>query len=157
VPARLVTAWIASLVAFAACVAAATAGTLQPVQLPRDQGAHPGFSVEWWYTTGHATGPAGRRYFWFATIWTTPEGAVGRVNVVDLERDKVVLATQWTRTAPMAPGARDLEVGGLRLRWLASGKLGRVTVDARGEQADALRLELVPRRPYALHGEHGIV
>jgi predicted secreted hydrolase len=77
--------------------------------------------------------------------------------VVDVERDKVVLAKQWTRTAPIAAEARDLDAGGLRLRWLASGKLGRVTVDARVDQADALRLELVPQRPYALHGDHGIV
>jgi predicted secreted hydrolase len=153
VPARAVTVWIA----FAACVASAAAESLQPVRLPRDQGAHPGFSVEWWYTTGHATGADGRRYFWFATIWAAPGGAVGRVNVVDLERDKIVLAKQWTRTAPFAAGARDLDAGGLRLRWLASGKLGRVTVHARVDQAGALRLELVPKRRYALHGDHGIV
>jgi hypothetical protein len=145
VPARVaVTAWIA----FAACVASAAAESLQPVRLPRDQGAHPGFSVEWWYTMGHATGANGRRYFWFATIWAAPGGGVGRVNVVDLERDKIVLAKQWTRTGPFAAGARDLDAGGLRLRWLASGELGRVTVHARVDQADALRLELVPKRRY---------
>src|SRR4051794_22149860 len=106
------------------------AGTLQPVELPRDHGAHAGFSVEWWYTTGHATAANGRRYFWFATIWAAPQGVVGRVNVVDLARDKVVLAKQWTRTTPLAAGATDLSAGGLRIRWLASGQLGRITVRA---------------------------
>jgi predicted secreted hydrolase len=153
VVARAVAVWIG----FAVCVATAAAGTLQPVRLPRDHGAHPGFSAEWWYTTGHAISADGRRYFWFATIWAVPGGAVGRVNVVDLERDKIVLAKQWTRRAPFAAGARDLDAGGLRLRWLASDKLGRVTVNAHVDQADALRLELVPKRPYALHGDHGIV
>jgi predicted secreted hydrolase len=155
--ARLMTLCIASLVTFLACVALAGAGTLQPVRLPRDHGAHAGFSVEWWYTTGHANGAHGRRYFWFATIWATPQSAVGRVNVVDLERDRVVLAKQWVRAAPIAAGARDFDVGGLRLRWLASGRLGRVTVDARVDRAESLRLELVPKRPYVLHGDHGIV
>src|SRR5881227_2339563 len=98
--ARVMTLGIAAVVACAACVAVASAGTLQPVQLPRDHGAHAGFSVEWWYTTGHARAVNGRRYFWFATIWAAPQGAVGRVNVVDLGRDKVVLAKQWIRTAP---------------------------------------------------------
>jgi len=149
--------WIASLLVWAACAAPAAAGTLQPVKLPRDHGAHAGFSVEWWYTTGHATAAHGRRYFWFATIWATPRGAVGRVNVVDIKRDKVVLAEQWTRTAPLAAGARDLVAGGLRLRWLASGRLGRVTVDAHVDGGDRLRLVLVPERPYALHGDRGIV
>ena len=144
-------------IAFAACVATAAAPPLQPVRLPRDHGAHPGFSVEWWYTTGHATGADGRRYFWFATIWAAPQGAVGRVNVVDVRRDKIVLAKQWTQTGQFATGARNLDAGGLRLRWLASGKLGRVTVNARVGQTDALRLDLVPEHPYALHGDHGIV
>src|SRR5206468_344872 len=88
--------------------AVASAGTLQPVQLPRDHGAHAGFSVEWWYATGHASGAHGRRYFWFATIWTAPQGAVGRVNVVDLARDKVVLAKEWARAAPIAGRPRRL-------------------------------------------------
>jgi predicted secreted hydrolase len=155
--ARVMTSGIAALVACAASVAVASAGTLQPVQLPRDHGAHAGFSVEWWYATGHASGAHGRRYFWFATIWTAPQGAVGRVNVVDLARDKVVLAKEWDRAAPIAAGARRFDVGGLRLRWLASGRLGRVTVDARVDRADNLRLALVPERPYVRHGDHGIV
>ena len=149
--------WIAALLTLVAGAAPARAGTLQPVQLPGDHGAHAGFSVEWWYTTGHATGAHGRRLFWFATIWTAPMGVVGRVNVVDLKRDKVVLAKQWTSVTPVAAGARDLVAGGLRLRWLASGKLGRVTVDARVGAGQRLRLALVPKRPYALHGDHGIV
>src|SRR3954452_13988170 len=149
--------WIASLLVWAACAAPAAAGTLQLVKRRRDHGAHAGFSVEWWYTTGHASTAHGRRYFWFATIWATPQGAVGRVNVVDLKRDKVVLAKQWARAEPIAAGARTFDLGGLRLRWLASGRLGRVTVAARVSRAESLRLELVPKRPYVLHGEHGIV
>src|SRR3954452_17641459 len=110
--------WIASLLVWAACAAPAAAGTLQPVKLPRDHGAHAGFSVEWWYATGHASGAHGRRYFWFATIWTAPEGVVGRVNVVALARDKVVLAKEWDRAARISAGARRFDAGGLRLRWL---------------------------------------
>src|SRR3954471_5774834 len=80
--ARFRDAVFASLLALAVFAPPVAAGTLQPVRLPRDHGAHPQFSVEWWYTTGHATASRGRRYFWFATIWATPRGAVGRVNVV---------------------------------------------------------------------------
>jgi predicted secreted hydrolase len=155
--ARVVLLWMGALCGFAMSVAPASAGTLQPVELPRDHGVHPGFSVEWWYTTGHAAGPDGRRYFWFATIWTAPQGTVGRVNVVDLERDTTVLAKQWTQTSPPAGGARGIVAGGLRLRWLASGKLGRVSLSARVGPGDVLRLNLVPNRPYTLHGDHGIV
>jgi predicted secreted hydrolase len=135
---RVLAVWVAML----------AAGTLQPVELPRDHGAHPGFSVEWWYTTGHATAANGRRYFWFATIWAAPQGAVGRINVVDLARDKVVLARQWTRTTPFSAGATGLTAGGLRIGVSSA----RITV-----RAGALRLKLIPERPFALHGDHGIV
>src|SRR4051794_39297964 len=79
--------------------AVASAATVGPVRLPRDHGTHPRASVEWWYTTGHAHAAGGRRYFWFATIWRAAQGVVGRVNVVDLRRDRIVLARQWTTTA----------------------------------------------------------
>jgi predicted secreted hydrolase len=148
---------IAPLIAAAALAAPAQAGTLVPVELPRDQGAHPQSSVEWWYTTGHATTPRGRRLFWFATIWSSPMGVIGRVNVVDLKRDRVVLAHQWTSLTPLAAGARDLVADGLRIRWRPAGRFGRLTVAAVLDARDRLDLTLVPQRPYALHGDHGIV
>ena len=156
--ASLATALAAVLALLAAAAAAgARAAPLEPVQLPRDHGAHPGFSVEWWYTTGRATTAGGRRLFWFATIWTAPFGTVGRVNVVDLARDRVVLARQWDTPARPASGARDLVAGGLTIRWRPAGRFGRLSVDARVSGADRLRLTLVPQRPYALHGDQGIV
>ena len=148
---------LAAVLALLVAAAGARAAPLEPVQLPRDHGAHPGFSVEWWYTTGHATTARGRRLFWFATIWTAPFGTVGRVNVVDLARDRVVLARQWDTPARPASGARDLVAGGLTIRWRPAGRFGRLSVDARVSGADRLRLTLVPQRPYALHGDHGIV
>jgi predicted secreted hydrolase len=155
--ARFRDAVIASLLVLAVFAPPVAAGTLQPVRLPRDHGAHPQFSVEWWYTTGHATASRGRRYFWFATIWATPRGAVGRVNVVDLTRDKVVLARQWTQPTPLVSGVRDLDAGGLRIRWQPAGRYGRLTVDARVDGDDRLRIGLVPKRPYVRHGDQGIV
>jgi predicted secreted hydrolase len=148
---------LATLLALSVLAGSARAATLEPVQLPRDHGAHPQFGVEWWYTTGHASAPGGRGYFWFATIWTSPMGSVGRVNVVDLRRDRVVLARQWTQPGQFASGTTDLAAGDLRIRWTAGGRYGRLAVDARVDGGDRLRLRLVPRRPYALHGDHGVV
>ena len=147
----------AAVAALAVLATSAGAAALEPVRLPRDHGAHPGSSVEWWYTTGRATTATGRRSFWFATIWVSPLGSVGRVNVVDLARDKVVLAEQWTQPARPASGALDLAAGDLHIRRRAVGRFGHLSVDARVDAGDRLQLELVPRRPYALHGDHGIV
>ena len=57
--------------------------TVTAVVLPRDHGSHPGFGVEWWYTTGRLTDDQGGRYFYFATVWSAPMGLVARINVVD--------------------------------------------------------------------------
>jgi len=148
---------LAALLALACTPGVARGAELRPVELPRDHGAHPRFGVEWWYTTGRATAPGGRRFFWFATIWSSPRGAVGRVNVVDVSRDEVVLAQEWARQAPFARRTRELIVGGLAIRWLRDGRLGRLTVDARPRGGDRLRMTLRPRRPYTLHGARGIV
>src|SRR5215208_4838865 len=145
-PVRSARVFAGALLALVVLAAPASAAPLSPVELPRDHGAHPEFSVEWWYTTGHATTPGGRRYFWFATIWTSALGAIGRVNVIDLKRDKVVLAQQWAGPTAFASGARDLRTGGLHIRWRPRGSLGRLKVNARVGDG-RLRLMLVPRRP----------
>ena len=47
---------VAAMLALGAGVALAAAPALAPVALPRDHGAHAGFAVEWWYTTGTVHG-----------------------------------------------------------------------------------------------------
>ena len=84
---------VAVAVAVAALAVAAPAGAgasssgtpaLRPVVLPRDQGSHPGFGIEWWYTAGRLTDARGGRYFYFATVWSAAPGLVARINVVGL-------------------------------------------------------------------------
>jgi predicted secreted hydrolase len=59
---------VVALVLFAVAAFSATAGataapTVRPVVLPGDQGAHPGFGDEWWYTSGTLSGANRRAYF----------------------------------------------------------------------------------------------
>src|SRR5579871_3025385 len=75
--------------------ATASPATLQPVVLPRDHGAHPGFQVEWWYTAGTVAARGGHDLFWFATVWVAGAFRVARVNVVDLQADRVVLSREY--------------------------------------------------------------
>jgi len=129
---------------------------MAPVSLPADHGAHPGFQVEWWYTAGTASDRRGREFFWFATVWTGRGAAVGRVNVVDLARDRVVLAREYVSPQAPAAGVSDLRVDAFRLRWRAAGALGRMSVDAPARDG-RLALRLVPQRPYMLHGRGGVI
>src|ERR1700729_3154983 len=43
---------LSAATAFPATAGASSGPTVRPVVLPRDQGAHPGFGEEWWYTYG---------------------------------------------------------------------------------------------------------
>ena len=125
--------------------------------LPRDHGVHPGFAVEWWYGAGRVRDGAGRGYAWFATVWTAGPGAVGRVNVVDLRDDRVVLSREYVKLGPQSPVAPlSLDVNGLRIRWRPDGTLGRFEVEAPTDDG-SLTLRLVPRRRYVLHGRRGII
>jgi predicted secreted hydrolase len=158
--ARVAVALIAGvvlLVSLTTSVEAGTAPEVRPVVLPRDHAVHPDFAVEWWYGAGRVRDRAGRGYAWFATVWTAGPGAVGRVNVVDLRDDRVVLAREYVTFGPQSPvPPLNLDVNGLRMRWLPDGTLGRFEVEA--PTADgSLTLRLVPRRRYVLHGRRGII
>lgn len=141
-------------------VARAAAGPVVPrvraVALPRDHGAHTGFQLEWWYTAGTFADSADHPYFWFATVWATGQGMTARVNVVDLRRERIVLARQYLSPTPPAGGQRSMRFGTFSLGWLPRGALGRWSVDAT-TPGGRLVLSLRPGQPYVLHGAHGII
>jgi predicted secreted hydrolase len=143
-------------------VGGATASTaplpaLQPVSLPRDHGAHPAFQVEWWYTAGTVADHRGRDFFWFATVWAGEGFVVGRVNVVDLRADRIVLAKEYFARGPLLSGQTRMDVDGFDLGWRPAKALGRWTVGAMVPGEGQLRLSLTPVQPYMLNGPHGIV
>jgi predicted secreted hydrolase len=130
--------------------------SVSAVTLPRDHGAHAGFQVEWWYTAGSLADASGRPYFWFATVWSTGQGMIARVNVVDLRQDRIVLARQYAVATPPADGQTAMSVETFGLRWLSGGALGRWSVDATAA-GDRLQLSLRPTQAYVLHGTRGII
>jgi predicted secreted hydrolase len=141
-------------VAFATAVAATPRA--RPVALPRDHGAHPGFQIEWWYTVGTLHDSAGHPYFWFGTVWATPLGMTARVNVVDLRRDRIVLAQQYLSATPPVAGQTSMRVGTFTLGWKRTSTLGRWSVRAT-TPAGRLELSLRPSQPYVLHGTDGVI
>ena len=143
--------------AFSASAGASTAPTVRPVVLPRDQGAHPGFGEEWWYTSGTLNGSNRRAYFWFATIWSADGALVAKVNVVDLRADRIVLSHEYVSATPVTEGQTQFSVGSFELGLRSGGTLGRWSVDASTSDGRRLELDLLPRQPYVLHGHDGII
>jgi predicted secreted hydrolase len=146
-----------AVAAFSAAAGASPAPTVRPVVLPRDQGAHPGFGEEWWYTSGTLTGANRRAYFWFATIWSADGALVAKVNVVDLGADRIVLSHEYVSATPVTEGQTQFTVGAFELGLRSGGTLGRWSVDASTGAGGRLELDLVPRQPYVLHGHDGII
>jgi len=130
---------------------------LAPVVLPRDHGAHPGFQVEWWYTAGTIAGKRGDDFFWFATVWSSMDALVARVNVVDLQANRVVLSKEYTKLAALGGQQRQMTVGGFSLGWRPAGAWGRWSVAAAVGGQGLLRLTLTPVQPYLLNGQEGII
>ena len=114
-------AWLLSVALFvvllsAGAVWAATLPSLQPVVLPRDQGAHPAFQVEWWYTAGTVAAPHGDDYFWFATVWSGEGFELAKLNLVDLRSDRIVLSKEYLRRGRLEPRSDAVRRGRLHAR-----------------------------------------
>jgi predicted secreted hydrolase len=148
---------IAAAIAGVAAASAIALPALRPVVLPRDNGAHPGFQVEWWYTAGTVSDRSGRDFFWFATVWSGGGFALARVNVVDLRADRIVLAKEYLAAGPLHSGQTHFAVSGFDLGWQAGAARGRWSIDALVPGSGRLRLLLNPAQPSVLNGSHGIV
>lgn len=148
---------LSAAAAFPATVGATSYPTVRPVVLPRDQGAHPGFGEEWWYTSGTLTGANHRQYFWFATIWSADGALVAKVHVVDLRANRIVLSQEYVSATPVTSGQTRFTVGAFELGLRSGGRFGRWSVNASTNAGGRLVLDLVPRQPYVLHGHDGII
>ena len=142
---------------------------LAPVVLPRDHASHPGFGIEWWYTTGRLTDTHGGRYFYFATVWSATSGVLARVNVVDLRHDRIIADREYLNLIPLRRRATNIRAGGYVLSWQPQDPWGvwSLTAPATGGLSSlpphapsprgALSLRLIPEQPYVLHGARGII
>lgn len=153
----IATALLAGVATATGVAWASTEPTVKPVVLPRDHGAHPGFNIEWWYTSGTVTGSNHHDYFWFATIWSSAGSAVAKVNVVDLRTDRVVLSHEYLSLTAFHAGQTEFAVDSFGLGWHPHGKLGRWSITVPVDANDKLTLNLRPVQPYVLNGRKGII
>ena len=92
-----------------------------PVELPRDDGAHPAARIEWWYFTGHLFTEIGERYGFEYVVFRARqgqlEGYVSHFAVTDDARgtfqyDEKIMGTQGVagNGAPL-----DLNLDGMQI------------------------------------------
>ena len=144
----------------------------EPVAFPADEGAHPAYRTEWWYTTGNLRAVGGERRFGFqltffrralapevpgrASAWATGQVFLAHFTVTDVEADAFYASERLARGAAGLAGA---EADPPRV-WLESWSASRAGAggSTRLVAADgpvALDLELRPAKPLALHGDRG--
>ncbi len=130
---------------------------LPPISLPRDDAPHDNLT-EWWYVSGHLETADGDQFgFEFAVFQSVrrgaPRGFAAHFAVTDIQRGAF---TYGERTAveaePREHDDLDLEVDGWSIRRVPGG----FAIDAALDTA-AVRLELIPTKPAALHHHTGLL
>lgn len=141
----------------------------QPVQLPRDEASHFGAATEWWYYTGFLTGEDGRRYGFelvFFKAYVPSQVRLGKLVPLNwltnpiyfahlAVSDETAQVHEFTERSNFPrfwdAGAREDRFEVWNGGWRAWGEEGLHHLQA-GWGPVALRLDLQPRKPAALHG-----
>lgn len=151
-----------------------------PLEFPRDHGSHPGFSIEWWYITGHlsAPNPIDRRFGFQVTFFRSaaPRGVaetgtagfsdntvmLAHLALIDVDRQQFYHQEKLDRAGWNARASEerlDLFHGGWKLVALEYDEHGDPVVmkfhgHIRSEVE--LSLEFRPQKPRVLFGENGV-
>lgn len=140
---------------------------------PQDHAAHPAFQTEWWYYTGHLTGPKGEPFGFELTFfrsgtgleklpavpttrWRVPELYVGHFALTDIAQRRFWVAEALGRPFPALAGAATDRYAVWIQDWQVQlDEKGRHVLQAQTPQF-ALALTLEESKPPALHGHNGV-
>lgn len=129
--------------------------TPRPIALPADDAPHADLT-EWWYNTGHLETPDGKRYGFelvifqierqYAPIYYAAHFAITDHQRQEFHHDQRVWTSARVPTT-FAIGFDDWRISG-------DGRVDHLTASMPGYAID---LELLPRKPPALHGQRGVI
>lgn len=150
---------------------------------PRDHGAHPQYSTEWWYYTGHLRAKNGRRFgyqlTWFrqaltpqlkgrSSKWATRDVVFAHFALTDETNGKFYFTDRISRSAAgiagttVASSTRNARVwlGGWDLRFQNNAQAlsarGQSNAQATESAPFALELSQTPLKPLVVHGKNGV-
>ena len=137
---------------------------------PRDHGAHPDYSTEWWYFTGNLKDKAGNQYGYQLTFfrqglalkasqpdnpWSIRDVYLAHFPIVDRSAGLFWHFDQASRSGPGLAGANIGVMDVWTLAW--SAKMVGDTIFLKAHKGElALDLELSPRKPKVFHGNKGL-
>jgi predicted secreted hydrolase len=126
-----------------------------PIEFPRDHGAHAGAGIEWWYYTGHLRDSGKKEYGFELTFFRVRELSLAHFAWTDAAAKKF----RYEEKAHLIlPGIADAEAGRLSVSnetWSAREAGGAHQLHASGRDWD-LTLTLAPAGVPVIHGEGGI-
>jgi predicted secreted hydrolase len=137
---------------------------------PRDHGSHPDFRTEWWYFTGNVTDTEGKQYGYQLTFfrqgvlkqpkdtknpWSIRDLYLAHFTLTDTTGGRFAYEELSSRTGPGLAGAARDGMDVRLLGWSARMHDNTIHIEARHESMQ-LSLDLVPKKPVVLHGEHGL-
>lgn len=170
ISALLLTGWSGLVTPQAAAEGWALALPGWQYEFPRDHHAHPDFKTEWWYLTGNLTGDDGRDYGYQLTFFrqgvqrqaeVETRFAVGEIKLAHFALTEIS-GRRFHYAQKVSRGAFG-EAGfgqGDRVAWIDDWELrlregGGFILQAR-DDAFALELSLIPRKPPIFHGADGV-
>jgi predicted secreted hydrolase len=128
-----------------------------PLSFPRDHGAHPDATIEWWYWTGHLTGTGGAEYGFQLTFFRLRDLHLAHFAWTDVARRSFRYAEKVHLALPGIAGASPDGLDVFNEDWSArEGDGGGVRLRAAAKEIGDLALVLRPERPPVLHGPGGI-
>lgn len=153
----------------------ARAREVRDFTFPADHGPHPEFRSEWWYFTGNAFAPDGRRFGYHVTFFRNatapaPESGVGsewRTNqlwmahlaVVDVASGQSHAAERFARGALGLAGAAaepfEAHVDAWSVRSIDAASFAPLRLEA-ADGDFAVDLQLGPKKPVVLQGDRGL-
>ena len=140
-------------IAAALLLAALPAG--EPLEFPRDHGAHPAAAMEWWYYTGHLTDPSGGEYGFQVTFFRVKELYLAHFAWTDVGRGRFVYEEKTHLGLPGMAGAAEGRLDVSNEGWSARSEGNRVRLVAGRRDLGELVLRLTPSKPPVLNGEAG--
>ncbi len=137
---------------------------------PRDHGSHPDFRTEWWYFTGNVTDTEGKQYGYQLTFfrqgvlkepkdtknpWSIRDLYLAHFTLTDATGGRFAYEERSSRTGPGLAGAVRDAMDVRLLGWSARMHDNTIHIEAHHKSMQ-LSLDLVPKKPVVLHGEHGL-
>ncbi len=133
----------------------ALAADRSPLAFPRDHGAHPEASIEWWYYTGHLRGGKESEYGFQLTFFRAGEMSLAHFGWSDAAKKSF---RYEEKTHLTLPGIASAAVGHLSVAnedWSAEASDGKHRLHAAGKDWD-LSLALAAVKPPVVNGENGV-